>query len=172
MMMSRPKGKRNVADIKAAIKSFMAGDKLVDIAAHYGVKQPSVSYWLKHFGPKYYPKTFKLRKQGRRRDTEPCERDKEILRLIAVEQRQCAEVGRTFGITRSRVTGIVKTWGERGYKVPPPFKINDLIKWKDYTFRVVRVYDSASGRVENVANRETIDPFHWFSHDEMAVLTR
>lgn len=172
MMMSRPKGKRDPAVLRAAIKSFMAGEKLVDIAARHRVKQPSVSYWLRKYGPKFYPKTFKLRKQGRRMATEPCDRDKEIMRLVVTEGKKCAEVSRTYGITRSRVVGIVKTWVDRGYKVPPPFKVNDLIAWKGYELRVTRVNDSTHGKVENAANGEVIDPFYWFSHGEMARLIK
>lgn len=116
-MMARPKGVRDFEQIRSAIDEFMAGEKLTDIGERRGVSQPTVSYWLRKWGLKLYPTTFRLRKQGRRKDTVPNRRDQKIIKMI-VTGRTFGEVAKKYGISRTRVAAIVATWGERGYKVP------------------------------------------------------
>lgn len=115
--MARPKGKRDFEQIKSAIEEFMAGEKLVDIGERRGVSQPTVSYWLRKWGPKLHPTTFQLRKQGRRKDIEPNKRDQKIIKMI-VTGRTFGEVAKKYSISRTRVRAICATWRERGYQVP------------------------------------------------------
>jgi hypothetical protein len=115
-MMARPKGKRDVAEIKSAIEECMAGATLTSIAERRGVSQPTISYWLHKWGKVYYP-TFKLRKQGRRQAVVPTKRDQRILKAIA-SGRTFGEVANKHRISRTRVASICKTWADRAYKVP------------------------------------------------------
>lgn len=117
MCMARPKGKRDFEQIRTAIDEFMAGEKLVDIGDRRGVSQPTVSYWLRKWGPKLHPTTFKLRKQGRRKETEPNKRDQKIIKMI-VTGKTFGEIAKKFGISRTRVAAIGTTWRNRGYQLP------------------------------------------------------
>jgi transposase len=120
-MMARPKGKRPEAEIRSAIEEFMAGEKLNAIADRYGVRQPTVSYWIHKWGEAFFPGQFKLRKQGRRKDLAPNKRDQNIMRMV-VEGKSSGQIAMKYAISRTRVAAICKTWGSRGYKVPEEVK--------------------------------------------------
>ena len=71
-MMARPKGKRRpMKEIAQAVKMYVRGDLMTDIASRFGVTQPTVSYWVRRYGDKFSPRKFKLRTQGRHTIKEP-----------------------------------------------------------------------------------------------------
>ena len=115
----RPNGRRPREQIADAVKAYMAGERERDIAARFGVTQSTVSYWIAKHGQRYAGAKFVRRKQGRRADTSPSERDMAIL-FKAVNGVPLASIGRDYGLTRARVSHIVKTWGQRGFVVRPP----------------------------------------------------
>ena len=115
----RPKGARPREQIVAAVKAYVAGELMDDIAARFGVTQPTVSYWIAKHGQRYGGAKFVRRKQGRRADTSPNERDMGIL-FKAVNGVPLASIGRDYGLTRARVSYILKTWRQRGFVVRSP----------------------------------------------------
>ena len=115
----RPKVARPREQIVAAVKAYVAGELMDDIAARFGVTQPTVSYWIAKHGQRYGGAKFVRRKQGRRADTSPSQRDMAIL-FKAINGVPLASIGREYGLTRARVCYIVKTWGRRGFVVRPP----------------------------------------------------
>lgn len=131
MMMARPKGKPRAAeDIRKAVEMYIAGDKMNDIAAPFGVTQPTVSYWMKRHGKRIGKKRFidAQRKQGRRQDEEPNDRDKEIVYLASLGV-PASHLALQNGVSRARASYIIKTWLGRGYVPPPiPFKVGQTIK--------------------------------------------
>jgi len=114
VIITMSNGKRTEAELRAAIDSCMRGEKLKDIAVRHGVQRPTVCYWLRRYGLKFYPDTFKLPKPGRRRNLEPSARDKAMFELNLTYQ----ELANIFRISRSRVIRLFQMWADRGYKVP------------------------------------------------------
>lgn len=115
----RPKGARPREHIIAAVKAYMSGELMDDIAARFGVTQPTVSYWIAKHGQRYGGAEFVRRKQGRRADASPSVRDMAIL-FKAINGVPLASIGREYGLTRARVSHIVKIWGQRGFVVRSP----------------------------------------------------
>lgn len=130
-MMARPKGKpRAMKDIRQAVKMYIDGVKMDDIAAKFHVTQPTVSYWMKRHGEDIGKGDFiqAQRKQGRRAETAPNERDAKIMTLVALGV-PAAKVGQDHGLARQRAWFIVKTWTDRGYKPAQPYKVGQVLKY-------------------------------------------
>ena len=120
-------------DIRKAVALYIAGEKMNDIAAKFGITQPTVSYWVKRHGKNMGDghSAITMRKRGRRRDKVPCDRDKEIVFLAALGV-PAAHIGKEYGFTRARASYIVKTWLSRGYVPPPvPYKAGLVIRKSD-----------------------------------------
>lgn len=115
----RPKGRRPREQIIAAVKAYVAGELMEDIAARFGVTQPTVSYWINKFGQQYGGTKFFRRNRGRRAEISPNTRDMTML-FKAINGAPLASIGREHDLTRARVSYIVKTWGQRGFVVRPP----------------------------------------------------
>lgn len=129
MMMARPKGKpRAMRDIRQAVEMYIAGAKMTDIAAKFGVKQPTVSYWVRRHGVSLGSKRYvaSIRKQGRRQDKVPNDRDKEIM-FRAMMGVPASHLAAEKGITRARASFIVKTWLKRGYTTTSLFKPGQVV---------------------------------------------
>lgn len=129
-MMARPKGKpRAMADINTAVEMYTAGDRMTDIADRFGVTQPTVSYWMQRYGLAIGGRSFvrSKRKQGRRPDVVPNERDQEIM-LWASLGMPASHIAQRVGITRARASYIIKTWSKRGYTPPAVFRPGQIIK--------------------------------------------
>lgn len=130
-MMARPKGKpRAMKDIRRAVNMYIDGVKMDDIAAQFGVTQPTVTYWMKRHGESLGRAKFiqSKRKQGRRADTTPGERDADICLKVKLGV-PAAQMGTQHGITRARASYIVKTWDKRGYAPVNPYKAGQVIKY-------------------------------------------
>jgi hypothetical protein len=104
------------------------------IAAEAGVTQPTVSYWMKKYGKtyeKYGKGEFTRRTRGRRKETEPNDRDKEIVYLSSLGM-PAAHIAEKHKMKRSRASFIIKTWRERGYVPPaPPYRAGDIVQFAD-----------------------------------------
>ena len=180
-MMARPKGKpRARKDIRQAVKMYIDGVKMTEIATKFGVTQPTISYWVKRHGKSISGERYlkARRKQGRRQDEAPNERDKEIILKIMLGV-PAAHIADQNGLSRARASFIVKTWTNRSYKPPMPFKVGDVVK--DYQdspsrFLIQEVRDYKRGCVlqivgliseENGFGRlepaRKIDNFRWYA---------
>lgn len=120
-MMARPKGRRDIETIKAAIQAYIDGERLVDIAKRNSVSQPTVSYWIHEYGSKLLgpDKIITFRPRGRRRAAAPTDRDKRIIDDV-VSGKTFGEVAKKYNISRTRVVAICKIWASRGYKTRIP----------------------------------------------------
>jgi len=151
-MMARPKGKpRAMKDIRQAVEMYIAGEKMDDIAEKFGVTQPTVSYWMKRHGKSLGHDRYiqSIRKQGRRQDAEPSERDQEIV-CKALMGVPAAQIAKNKGITRARASYIFKTWVSRGYRPPVPFKVGQVVTDQPGSpsrFVILEVYGHEGGRV-------------------------
>lgn len=114
-MMARPTGHRDEAEIRQCIEEFAQGAKQKDLATKYGVRQPTISYWVRAYGKKVMGTKFRFRSQGRPKLSQPSDRDKEILRLVA-EGSRYSDIARKFGISDSRVGAICDLWVKRDYR--------------------------------------------------------
>jgi len=115
----RPKGNRPREQIIAAVTAYVGGELMDDIAARFGVTQPTVSYWVNKYGQECGGAKFVRRKQGRRAEVAPDQRDMRIL-FKAINGSSFAAIGREHGISRARVAYIVKTWRQRSFVARPP----------------------------------------------------
>lgn len=146
-MMARPAGKpRAMADIREAITMYKANVKVADIAEKFGVTQPTISYWVRRHGSSIGGKSFKVRKQGRRKNDAPCARDAEIMQMAGMGVPQVV-LARILAVTRSRVSYIVKTWTKRGFQPEVPFAVGQTVKRGDGHYVILEVYGLEGGRV-------------------------
>ena len=143
-------------DILTAIKRYIKGDLVSDIAESCHVTQSTVSYWIGRYGH-LYGDGYTPRTRGRRKLTEPCERDKDILYLHSLGQ-PAATIARKYKMMRARASYIIKTWGERGYVPPlPPYKVGDIVRFDGVTeLRLDKINGPASARASIL--REYIPP--------------
>ena len=125
-MMARPPGQRPRAVIKLAVARYMDDELVQTIASDLGVKQPTISYWMKTHGRKIGGRLFRRRHQGRRIEEAPGARDAEIMSLADCGM-PISKIGERFGLSRQRVDFIVQTWTERGYKPVQKFKVGDIV---------------------------------------------
>jgi hypothetical protein len=114
-MMSRPPGHRDEIEIRQCIEEFAHGAKQKALAEKFGVKQPTISYWLHRFGKKFMGPKFRVRKQGRPKLPEPSARDKEIIAKCAAGL-SFSDAATEYGITPTRVCAICNLWVRRGYR--------------------------------------------------------
>jgi transposase len=114
-MMARPTGRRDELEIRQCIEEFAHGAKQKDLAKKYGVRQPTISYWVHTFGEKFMGPKFKVRKQGRPKLTEPSDRDKDVISLVA-NGATYKVVTDKYGLSSARINEICTTWTERGYR--------------------------------------------------------
>jgi len=167
-MMARPKGKpRPMKDLKQAVEMYIAGIKMTEIAAKFGVTQPTVSYWVKRHGntlgkDRYWKA---VRKQGRRQDKVPSDRDRDIV-MKALMGMPVSHIGVAMGMTRQRSSYIVKTWLERGYQPPLPFKNGQAIKIGEDRYTVKKIIGHSGGTVID-ANGEELDAFLWYQNGKL-----
>jgi transposase len=160
-------------DVKAALESYIAGEKMTVIAARYGVTQPTVSYWVKRHGKSMAGKRYLMskRKQGRRRDTEPNERDKKII-LFALLGVPVVRIANAYGVSRSRANFIIATWDERGYVPENMFKPGQTIMrpapGSDERYTVLEVSDFKTGKVcSNAEPDAVIENFPWYASGKL-----
>lgn len=148
LMMARPRGpKRSKKVIAEAVKRYMANEPVDDIAKDIGVTQPTVSYWMKRYGKLFGNRRFRLRTQGRRKNLEPCDRDKQILFLHSLGV-PAAKIAREYGFkSRARASFIIKTWRERGYTPQaPPYAVGDIVRFAGVAdYRLDEITDNTRG---------------------------
>jgi hypothetical protein len=156
-----------MADIRQAVERYIAGDKMNDIAAHFGVTQPTVSYWVKRHGLTIGAARYKkaLRHRGRRMDKEPSKRDQEIILFSALGVPFSDIIkGKGYEVSRARIGYIVKTWKKRGWVPPLPFKPGQIVKTCGREYIVKKVHDHKSGLVFDRVTAEEIDNFEWYQN--------
>lgn len=122
-----------------------------DIAVKYGVSPSTLTVWAKKA-------KVPLRGRGRDKQTQPDTRQRKILEMAEVITQ--AQVGKMFsGITKQRVSKIVKRWS--GWKHPrqSPFQAEDVILWKGKFFTVLEG-GVHCGRVRDDQGR-IIHTFYW-----------
>lgn len=174
MMMARPKGKpRQMRDIRKAIEMYIGGTRMRDIAAKFHVTQPTVTYWCKRHGETMFPGKYMtaVRKQGRRAEAEPNDRDKDII-FKAAAGVPVIKQAKDLNISRARASFIVKTWIERGYTPPMMFSagqtITDgknkyLIVTADWQHGKVVQTHNEHGKIEPIEHEE----FRWYRGGEL-----
>src|ERR1044072_3567689 len=108
--MSRPKVATPMEVIESALEDYTNRSLLVkDIAAKYGVTEPTIVYWVMKFGEE---RGIELRGPGCRPRAVPTVRDRRILRRASEVPYDI--VAEEFGTTRQRIGRIVSIWRERG----------------------------------------------------------
>lgn len=98
-----PDGKAAKASLRTTVlrEYQTSNETLGTIAGRHGVPISTITCWAKK-------NDIPLRGRGRNVQKEPSEQNRQI--LLSVPEQTYDEVGRKFGITKSRVAGIVKRW--------------------------------------------------------------
>lgn len=124
--------------------------KTKDIAAKYGVSPSTLTVWARKAG-------LQLRGRGRDRSEEPDARTRAILEAAAALKQE--DVAAKFGITKQRISKIVKRW--KGWKKPTtaPFAIGDEIEWNRGIYTVLEA-GPLFGIVRD-SKGDVINPFYW-----------
>lgn len=179
-MYSRPTRPTSNRDIISAVREYLRGEaQLKDIADKYGVRPPTVLYWVETRGDKVrrsYRVKYKgpslrrggKRRRGMRQALVPNARDRQIIRRV---REVTYEVAATeFNLTRQRIGAIVHTWKARGWVEPPSFKEGQHIEWRGDTYLVLKVYSENKGMVRHLASGQEIDSFEFYSREHKARL--
>ena len=161
--------------IEAALDDYTNRSLLVkDIAAKYGVTEPTIVYWAMKYGEKLRGPDFELRGPGCRPRAVPSVRDRRIMRRASEVPYDI--VASEFGTSRQRVGRIIRIWQERGWVEPLQFKVGDTVRWTDQFskpmyFIVLRIGrkgddpnnpDLSCGAVRQYGDNGTVyDPFFW-----------
>lgn len=129
-----------------------------DIAEQYGVSASTLTVWAKKQG-------IQLRGRGRACQRQPDARTCEILE--AAESLVLEDVGNMFGMSKQRVSKILRRW--KGWKKPKdtPFEPGEQIVWKDQVFTVIQG-GPIFGKVQNDKG-EVIHNFYWTMNGYQAV---
>lgn len=183
-MMARLKAKsRDTAAIFRAVEMYTQGKKVVEIAELFNVSQPTISYWVKEHGKKLFGSQFKSRSQGRHQDETPSDRDKDIILQVLMGM-PCVRVAEQQKpeLSRARISYIVNTWINRGYKPPMPFKPGDVIgdggiaqylvlstneDYKSGTVKQVVAWDENKKVARNIKDGPTIEEFRWYAGGQL-----
>ena len=124
--------------------------KTKDIASKYGVSPSTLTVWARKAG-------IPLRGRGRDRSEEPDARTRAILEAAASLKQE--EVATRFGITKQRISKIVKRW--KGWERPSvaPFAVGDVVEWIGAEYVVLEA-GPLFGTVKNAAG-DIIRNFYW-----------
>lgn len=124
--------------------------KTKDIAAKYNVSASTLTVWARKAG-------IQLRGRGRDRNEEPDARTRAILEAAAALKQE--EVAARFGITKQRISKIMKRW--KGWKKPStaPFAVGDVIEWNGAEYTVLEA-QPLFGVVRD-STGDVINPFYW-----------
>lgn len=98
------------------------------IAKRHGVSPSTLTVWAKKA-------KLKLRGRGRESQRQPNARTRAILELA--EALTLEEVGERYGMTKQRVSRIVRRWKDWKKPRQSPFVVDDVIQWKGEIFKVV-----------------------------------
>jgi transposase len=142
-----------------ALKDYVNTERPTkDIAAQYGVSASTLTVWAKKQG-------IALRGRGRERQRQPDARTREILEMA--ETLVLEDVGKAAGISKQRVSKILRRW--KGWKKPKetPFEPGERIMWKDQEFEVI-MGGPLFGKVKNMGG-EIIHNFYWTMDGNQAV---
>lgn len=142
-----------------ALKDYVQTDRPTkEIAAKHGVSASTLTVWAKKQG-------IALRGRGRERQRQPNARTRQILELA--DTLVLEDVGARFGLSKQRVSKILRRW--KGWKKPKetPFESGDAIMWKNQRFEVIEG-GPLFGKVKNAKN-EVIHNFYWTMGGHQAV---
>jgi hypothetical protein len=144
--------------VMAALSDYVNHPELFtkDIADRYGISTATLTVWATNAG-------VTLRSRGLHKMDMPTTRQRQILEMAALYSYE--KVGEHFGISRSRVSAVVKRW--KGWKVPivPPFKPGDILLWRNKRRKERLIVVDAGltrGTVKDESGR-TLRAFTWSS---------
>lgn len=128
------------------------------IAEKHGVSPSTLTVWAKKAN-------IRLRGRGRESQRQPGARTREILELA--DSLTLEDVGARFGMSKQRVSRIVKRWKDWKKPRQPPFVVDDIIQWRGTIYKVIeagtlcgKVVDQAGGVVHH---------FYWNMAGTLAV---
>lgn len=132
-----------------------------DIADKYGVSMSTLTVWARKAG-------VKLRGRGRTKQTQPDSNTRRILEAAEVMPQEV--VGRQFGgVTKQRISKILKRWQNWRKPDRSPFVTEDVIRWKGKHFKVLQP-GPLFGKVVN-EHGEIMHNFYWHMGGSLAVKT-
>jgi len=137
--------------IQQALRDYTANRiSTAKIAEKAGVSKSTISVWA--------DKAHLVRRTpGRRRDLEPSEQHKEILRMAS--RTPLEQVGAHFGSTKQNIHRIVKRWKDWMPPRRPPFDPQDRIRWNGKEYLVLSA-NLCSGSVQT-EDGTVIHNFRW-----------
>jgi hypothetical protein len=103
-----------------------------EIAANHGISPATVTVWIKKAG-------LPLRQPGRRAQTEPTPRQREIIALASTCYYDA--VGAKFGLHKQAVHRLVKRWRNWRQTSRPSFAPGDVLLWCGKRFTVMTAND-------------------------------
>lgn len=113
----------------AALADYQKGQQTTkEIAASFGISQSTLTVWATNAG-------LKLRPRGRRKQTEPTAKQREILRMAEVHTYE--QVGKHFGMEKQAIHRIVKRWKDWMKPKKPMFEPGDIIQWRGQKLTVL-----------------------------------
>lgn len=145
--------------VDKALADYQASVPLKSIAERFNVSPATLTVWAKKAG-------IPLRGRGRNPHTAPNARIAAILEMA--KRVPLDEAGKQFGITKQRVSYIVKRWSEKKPPGASPFKKGDTIVWRDKYYHVIEP-GIESGAVKELNTGRTILNFNWNSGGKPAV---
>jgi transposase-like protein len=128
------------------------------IAEKHGVSPSTLTVWAKKA-------KLRLRGRGRESQRQPSARTREILELA--ETLTLEDVGKRFGMTKQRVSRIVKRWKDWRKPQQSPFVIDDVIQWKGGLYKIIEA-GSLYGKVID-QNGQIAHNFYWNLGGEQAI---
>lgn len=128
------------------------------IAEKHGVSPSTLTVWAKKA-------KIRLRGRGRESQRQPSARTREILELA--DTLTLEDVGKRFGMTKQRVSRIVKRWKDWRKPRQSPFVIDDVIQWKGTLYKVIEP-GTHLGKVKDQAG-QIVHNFYWNMAGTMAV---
>jgi transposase-like protein len=128
------------------------------IATKHGVSPSTLTVWAKKA-------RIKLRGRGRESQRQPTCRTRDILELA--ESLTLDDVGKRFGMTKQRVSRIVKRWKDWKKPTKAPFVVDDVVQWKGGLYKVLEA-GALFGKVVDQSG-QIAHNFYWNLGGETAV---
>jgi transposase len=129
-----------------------------EIAARHGVSPSSLTVWARNA-------KIGLRGRGREKAKQPDARQREILEMC--ETLVYEDVAERFGMTKQRVSKIVKRWKDWKRPKQSPFMPDDVVSWDGKLYKVLEGGPLFGKAVDEKGN--IIHNFYWSIHGKIAM---
>jgi transposase-like protein len=128
------------------------------IAEKHGVSPSTLTVWAKKA-------KIRLRGRGRESQRQPSARTREILELADTLTQE--EVGERFGMSKQRVSRILRRWKDWKKPRQSPFVVDDVIQWKGTLYKVIEP-GALFGKVVDQAG-QVVHNFYWNMAGSLAI---